>query len=53
MRRHLLVFISVLALTLATSSVALADPDGNQPAGVSDPGILALISDDDVFSLAD
>lgn len=53
MRRHLLVVLTTLALSLATSSFALADPDGNQPQGVSDPGLLALITDNDLFSLAD
>jgi len=52
-RRSLLVSLVVLALALATSSTALADPDGNQPGGVTDPGLLGLIGDDDVFSTAD
>ena len=53
MRRSLVVFLSVVALALATSTVAFAEPDGVQPFGVSDPGLLALITDDDVFSEAD
>ncbi len=53
MRRSLLVPLVVLALALATSGTALADPDGNQAGGVTDPGLLALIGDDDVFSTAD
>jgi hypothetical protein len=47
------VLLSVLALALGTSTVALADPEGVQPAGVTAPSLLALISDDDVFSTAD
>src|SRR2546427_2595856 len=53
MRRRLLVPLTVLALALATSNTALAGPDGNQPGGVTDPGLLALIGNDDVFSTAD
>jgi hypothetical protein len=47
------VLLSVLALALGTSTVALADPEGVQPAGVTAPDLLALITDDDVFSTAD
>ena len=53
MRRSFLVFLSVLALALGSSTVAFADPEGVQPAGVTAPGLLALITDDDVFSTAD
>jgi hypothetical protein len=53
MRRGLLVVLTALALTLATSTAAFADPEGVQPAGVTDPGLLALITDDDLFSTAD
>jgi hypothetical protein len=53
LRRSLLVPLVVLALALATSGTALADPDGNQAGGVTDPGLLALIGNDDVFSTAD
>jgi hypothetical protein len=47
------VFLSVLALALGSSTVAFADPEGVQPGGVTSPGLLALITDDDVFSTAD
>jgi hypothetical protein len=51
--KRLLVPLAVLAIAFGGSSTALADPDGNQPGGVTDPGLLALITNDDVFSTAD
>jgi len=53
MRRGFLVALTALALAFATSTIALADPEGVQPSGVTDPGLLALITDNDVFSTAD
>lgn len=53
MRRSVLVVLSVIALALGTSTVAFADPEGVQGGGVTPPDLLALISDDDVFSTAD
>ena len=53
MRRPLLVFVVVSALTFAVSMTASADPDDIQPGGTTDSGLLALITDDDVFSTAD
>lgn len=53
MRSKLLVLVTVLSLSVATTTVALADPDGNQPGGLADPGVLALITNDDLFSVTD
>jgi hypothetical protein len=53
MRRSLLVSLTVLALALATPATALADPEDVEPGGLTDPGLLALITDDDLFSTAD
>jgi hypothetical protein len=51
--RRLLVPFTVVALALTTTSLASAHPDGVQPNGTTDPGILALITNDDLFSTAD
>ena len=54
--RRVAVFVAVFALVVAfaPASRASADPGGEGHAsGVSDPLILAIIGDDDLFSLAD
>jgi len=53
--RRAAVFVAVLALLIAFAPTprASADPGGEGHAGVTDPIILALIGDDDVFALAD
>src|SRR5688572_4907357 len=56
MAKRSLVACLVALLWLASGSLASADPGGDTASldrGPSDAGILALITDDDVFSLAD
>ena len=52
--RKWIVPLVALCLSVAFASPAFADPDPPQPSSlVSDPGLLALISDDDLFSTMD
>jgi len=53
MRRLLVPFTVVVLALSASTTAALAEPEGVQPGGASDPGLLALITDNDVFSTAD
>lgn len=53
MGRVLTAFLCVALLAVSFPSIALAEPDSNNPAGVTDPGLLALITDDDLFATMD
>jgi hypothetical protein len=53
--KRIVISVAILALLLATGGGASADPGDDKAIdrGPADVGILALIADDDVFSLAD
>jgi hypothetical protein len=54
MRKHLQVPLLAVLLTLAFSSYGYADPDSVNPgAGITNPGLLALITNDDLFATTD
>jgi hypothetical protein len=52
MRRALVLPVAA-ALLIFMSGTALADPEGPHAAGLTPPGVLALITDDDLFSTTD
>ena len=51
--RRALVLPLVAGLLIVMSGAALANPDGPVTPGITPPGILALITDNDLFSTAD
>lgn len=53
MRSRFLILLLVALLPVAYSSPALADPEGTEASGLTDPGLLALITDDDLFATTD